>query len=412
MTIEKPVPCSIYDIPGMQEWLDEMALQGLFLEKFNHRCDRAVFRQGGPAPVRYRLDPAGKNTKKDREREELYTQMGWKYVGRLSRLFHVYSCDNPSAPELYSDTQSLALALENVTRRRIRANLLISLAAILLPVIRFLLNPYRSLKNILLWENPRSLAVDLTYLSVMVILLPLLAIESRMYLKAKDTLAQGLPLKAKKRHVPLPWYVVWACIYLPIYILPKLLFPSVGWDVCGLEDFTPSRAWPTMAQTEALGPRPLEMEPYAHGYVQTNDSYFAPVQEYISTDWEVRFPSDTAPRSYDYWSGVRYVQASSPWASKLIFRLELWDASRTLNNWAKWTDHSFHITGSPVFIPQDWPGLDRLEVAEYQQMGRSCWTFAAWRGTDILVVNYLGYARWEDCLPLFLEALDGEETAP
>lgn len=31
MTVKKPVPCSVYDIPGMQEWLDEMALQGLFL---------------------------------------------------------------------------------------------------------------------------------------------------------------------------------------------------------------------------------------------------------------------------------------------------------------------------------------------------------------------------------------------
>ena len=39
MTVNKPVPCSIDDIRGIQEWLDEMALQGLFLVEFNRRFD-------------------------------------------------------------------------------------------------------------------------------------------------------------------------------------------------------------------------------------------------------------------------------------------------------------------------------------------------------------------------------------
>ena len=37
MTVQKPVPCSLYDIRGIQEWLDEMALQGLFLKGANRR---------------------------------------------------------------------------------------------------------------------------------------------------------------------------------------------------------------------------------------------------------------------------------------------------------------------------------------------------------------------------------------
>ena len=80
-------------------------------------------------------------------------------------------------------------------------------------------------------------------------------------------------------------------------------------------------------------------------------------------------------------------------------------------NWAKWSDHTYHITGPTDLVPQDWPGLDRLAVAQYTQQGQDAWTFAALRGNDVLVVQYAGFARWEDCLPLFLEALD-KEAAP
>ena len=57
-------------------------------------------------------------------------------------------------------------------------------------------------------------------------------------------------------------------------------------------------------------------------------------------------------------------------------------------------------------VPQTWPGLDRLETARYTQQGQQAWTFAALQGKDVLVVQYVGFARLEDCLPLFLEALD------
>ena len=45
-------------------------------------------------------------------------------------------------------------------------------------------------------------------------------------------------------------------------------------------------------------------------------------------------------------------------------------------------------------------------MAQYTQQGQDAWTFAALRGSDILVVHYTGSTPWEDCLPLFLKALD------
>ena len=58
MTVKKPIPCSFFDIPGMQQWLDEMALQGLFLQDFTRQMDKAVLppgpgwqkQEGGPGP--------------------------------------------------------------------------------------------------------------------------------------------------------------------------------------------------------------------------------------------------------------------------------------------------------------------------------------------------------------------------
>lgn len=43
MTVKRPIPCSLYDIQGMQDWLDEMALQGLFFQNFTRRNDAANF---------------------------------------------------------------------------------------------------------------------------------------------------------------------------------------------------------------------------------------------------------------------------------------------------------------------------------------------------------------------------------
>ena len=59
--VKKPLPCSIFEIQGLQDWLDGMALQGLFLERLSYHNDRAFFRRGAPRPVRYRLDPVGEH---------------------------------------------------------------------------------------------------------------------------------------------------------------------------------------------------------------------------------------------------------------------------------------------------------------------------------------------------------------
>lgn len=406
MAVKKLIPCSIYDIRGIQEWLDELALQGLFLEEVSPRFDRAEFAPGDPAPVRYRLDPIVKNGEANEEHKELYAQMGWTYVGQAGRSFHIFSCGDPTAPELYSDPQSLALAMDSLVRRNIRNNLLVALVALfLLPVcILVFPSPAYSLRNLLLWEHPQEVFLTALYLALMIICLPMMALEVRRLQKLRNNLAQGLPIKAGRRWNRPPWYVTWLLIFVPIQFIPRLLFPSIGWEVQGLDEAVLSHPWPTIVQTEGAGPRPLAPSPapYSHGYAEINDSWFAPIQEYVSTDWETR-PSD------GLWTGVRYVQARSPKIAELIYRLER-DKEVRYHEKALTYPNANRITEVQPFQSWDWSGLDKAELARYHRRGQDVWTLLLLRGNDVLMLEYSGFAQPEDCLPLFLEALDKEVT--
>lgn len=407
MTVSKPIPCSIYDLRGIQEWLDEMSLQGLFLKEVNRRFDRAEFEVGGPAPVRYRLDPIIRKGKEDDEHIALYARMGWNYVDRVYTWYNIFSCADPEAPELYSDYQSLALAMDGLVRRDFRNHVLLalSLLAVLLLML-FFPTPGYSFRNLLLWERPEYVFDMVAYPIVLVLCLPLLVFEYRRTRKIRDTLAQGLPLKAEKRRNKPPWYVVWALTYLPIFLLPKLIFPDVGWDVCGLEERTPAHPWPTAAQVEAVGTHPLTEEPVTDGYIRYNDSPFAPVQEEVSRH-RVLDPDD--PTDTDLHTTVRYVRAGSPKIAQWLYQMERDRETKSLKD-RQSTRYTYQVTNLVPFASRDWTGLDRLEIASYQWRDQDSWTFAALRGNDVLLVDYTGAARWEDCLPLFLEALDKEAT--
>lgn len=407
MTVKKPIPCSIYDLRGIQEWLDEMALQGMFLKEVNRRFDRAEFEVGDPAPVRYRLDPVTRKGKEDDERAALYAQMGWNYVDRIARWYCIFSCADPEAPELYTDPQSLAMAMDSLVRRDFRFH--VRLALLLLAVLAFGLffpTPAYNFRNLLLWERPRELFLLASYPVFLVLCLPMIVLEFRRMRKIRDTLAQGLPLKAGKRRNKPPWYVIWALIYFPLYLLPRLIFPDVRWDVCGLDERALPHPWPTAAQIEQPGAAPPAEKPVIDGYIQYNDSPFAPVQEEVHR-WRVLDPND--PTDTDLSTGIRYIRASSPQIARWLYQMELDRAFKSLED-RQGASYTYRITELTPFAPRERPGLDRLEAATYRWDGQESWTFALLRGNDVLLVDYSGSARWEDCLPLFLEALDKEAT--
>lgn len=404
MSVKIPVPCSIYDIRGIQEWLDEMALKGLFLKEVNRRFDRAVFELGDPAPVRYRLDPVTRKGPEDDERIALYAQAGWDYVDRVARWYYIFSCADPEAPELYNDPQSLALAMDSLVRRDFRNHVLLALA--LLAVIPFLLvfpTPGYVFHNLLLWEHPQDVFLIAIYPILLVLCLLMLVFEHRRTRKIRDTLAQGLPLKVGKRRNKLPWYAVWALTYLPLFLLPRLLFPAIGWEVYSLDEITLSHQWPTAAQIEQLGIAPLNEELFIDGYVIYNDSPFAPVQEEVNRS----LPGGNLNR---FSNTIRYIRASSPKIARWLYQMELDQKFKELKT-RQYPSYVYRVTELTPFASQEFPGLNRLEVNSYRWDNRDSWTFALLRGNDVLLVDYTGPVQWQDCLPLFVEALD-QEAAP
>ncbi len=119
--VRKLIPVSLYDIQGLESWLEEQADQGLFPVSLG---SWAVFEERAVPGTRFRLDPfanrMGEGLDPSPEKLELYRQAGWKYAFPIGQAYFLFYNTDPSAPELYTDYQSQGLSLERL-KKRLRA---------------------------------------------------------------------------------------------------------------------------------------------------------------------------------------------------------------------------------------------------------------------------------------------------
>ena len=115
-------PCPAYDIPGMESWLEDLAAKGLHLSKDGFFGLLTSFEEGPPKKERFRLEPTDRkgglfSEEYDPEDEQvqLLHQMGWTYRARRGQ-FHIYSSDDPGAPELNTDPQVQAVTMSALTQ--------------------------------------------------------------------------------------------------------------------------------------------------------------------------------------------------------------------------------------------------------------------------------------------------------
>ena len=115
-------PCPAYDIPGMESWLEDLAAKGLHLSKDGFFGLLTSFEEGPPRKERFRLEPTDRrgglfSEEYDPEGEQiqLLHQMGWAYRARRGQ-FHIYSSDDPGAPELNTDPQVQAVTMSALTQ--------------------------------------------------------------------------------------------------------------------------------------------------------------------------------------------------------------------------------------------------------------------------------------------------------
>lgn len=118
-------PCFSYDIEGIQTWLEELAAQGLMLEKDGTFFGFFIFRRTSPQRCVYRLIPVqqkqgfftGSLEDPDGEEQEFSRQWGWEYLVRHGA-FHIYRADSPCARPLHTDPEIHALALEGIKKHQ------------------------------------------------------------------------------------------------------------------------------------------------------------------------------------------------------------------------------------------------------------------------------------------------------
>lgn len=115
-TVKKLIPFESSDIPAVQSWLEELAREGLFYKECGMMC--AVFEKNEPKMMRYRLDfcdvVAGRIPE---EKQELYEKAGWQVAGEFKNDLVVVSCDDPEAPEIFTENSGIVKPLKKLLKK-------------------------------------------------------------------------------------------------------------------------------------------------------------------------------------------------------------------------------------------------------------------------------------------------------
>lgn len=99
----KLTPVSMYDVRGLEKWLEKLAAQGLFLKKYHPLV--CSFERGKPKQVRYRLEPYAFSLAADFPdgMVDLFQECGWRHVGNVNHEMLIFSSADPHAPEPHTD---------------------------------------------------------------------------------------------------------------------------------------------------------------------------------------------------------------------------------------------------------------------------------------------------------------------
>lgn len=115
-------PCPVYDMEGIESWLEEQSLRGLALVKYN-AWGLFVFERTAPAPARYRLEAAQKrhafwdeNMNPPAPMEELAQECGWFFVTYCGG-FYIFRSTDPHGPELNTDPSIQAITMKYLKKR-------------------------------------------------------------------------------------------------------------------------------------------------------------------------------------------------------------------------------------------------------------------------------------------------------
>lgn len=118
-------PANVYDVAANETWLEDMARQGYRLVGMTGWS--GVFEKADPFICRYRMQPLFKKEKRPpEEMVEAYRELGWEYTGTIPGTFHVWRCEDPTAPELDTDPVVQGMGYRYL-RRKMHRNIVLDL---------------------------------------------------------------------------------------------------------------------------------------------------------------------------------------------------------------------------------------------------------------------------------------------
>ena len=130
----KLMPYESYEIDALESWLDEQARKGCFLSQSHGKW--LQFYRDAPRPLRCRIDVKPDPGYRE-DRVAAFRDMGWEYVCELSPQLDVYTCGDPSVPDLNTDEDTLHSVLDGLLRKKQTANVVAAL--LLVPYVYFVL---------------------------------------------------------------------------------------------------------------------------------------------------------------------------------------------------------------------------------------------------------------------------------
>lgn len=243
--IHRYPPCPAYEIRSFEQWLEDMAAKGWFLEKDPFFCGFAGFHQAEPKSVRYRLQPAPKKAgvfaRRDRQQDaiDLAAEYGWTFLGDHQDFFIFYT-DDPNLPELDTDPQVQAMALDQYRKRKRNALITELFFLLLLLALRIESGIISAMLDMPVWYYP--------VLLLLLVLSFRIQIKELRYLKK---LQQGLVLgetpAGKKRTVR--FHCLSSLALLVVYVLYMV---TLWGNALSLFDWQRNRWQPAAEYTDPL----------------------------------------------------------------------------------------------------------------------------------------------------------------
>lgn len=389
--VYKITPVSVYDIRGLESWLEDMARRGLILKRL--RPAFSTFERSPAQSLRYRVEPCMRGLDEvPQAMLDLYEDFGWDFVCGVNSELLVFATQDPGAPEPHSDPElqgQLWKKLYRARRRNFFADLILTL--ILLVAVPFMLF-YRGMPVLALLTTVAPIWI--LFLVFSLVWLPDLWSDAQRLGLLVRQLEEGVPLDHRSAYPRRRWreviYTIIVLVSAAAILTVQTILPLTGGEVRPLDSltaFTPL----SLAEVEEEGYSPDHFVMDGKDYAN-----FCALEHYLLcwNQWEVVQSGDIEP---DEWVRMEIDWYDLPgWLSPLSAPLarELLEEAMGLHQDIWWTSKNQAQVWTVTYYPREDAGL--LAVADSGPGGFQI--AAVSRGDKAAVVKYTGNGSLADFL--------------